>query len=79
MPSWDYKCSRCGDVSTMTFRSAAERDRYELQPVVCGLYLPLTHEREVSGFCAGRLERQWPAPNFQLKGAGWTPKHFGGK
>jgi hypothetical protein len=60
----------------MTFMNAAERDRYEEQPLVCGLYQPLTHEREISGFCTGQLERQWPAPSFKLVGAGFHDNDY---
>lgn len=75
-PSWDYKCTRCGRVTTEVFRNADDRDRWEKrsQPV-CGAYVQ-GDQNKVSGFCTGTLERQWPAPNFKLVGAGFHDNDY---
>lgn len=69
MPSWEYRCPRSGVVQTFTFASVAERDR---TTVVCG-------GEDGCDPCVQPMERQPSAPNIAFKGAGWTPKHYGGK
>lgn len=67
MPCWDFQCPMCGHRQTGLFRNVEEAERFGVWCQRHGL----------SGDT--RMIREQAAPNFVLKGAGWTPKHYGDK
>lgn len=65
MPRYDFRCPKCGKIKELTFRTFEDAEKANF---MCDRV-----------FCRTRVERQPAAPNFQLKGSGWTPKHYGDK
>ena len=61
MPTYDYRCPRCGARHTLhTSYAEADRQRY------CGTVAP--RDSNYWGLCRGELERQPSAPAFVVKG-----------
>jgi len=65
MPTYTYKCPKCGETAELV-RPVHARDKH----VVC--YAGPNRDR-----CATKMERQIEAPSVHFKGDGWTPKFHG--